>query len=134
MKDQSSLIDYEHDNMDSPYPRRYHGTAILAEGGMTVQEFQQQIEQIYFAKDKGRGWKETFIWFVEEVGELGRALRSEGRAEVEAEFADVFAWLVTLASIFEVDLETVARAKYGAGCPKCSATPCVCGERQKAEE
>lgn len=98
---------------------------------MTVEEFQQQIEQIYFAKDKGRGWQETFIWFVEEVGELGRALRSEPRAQVEAEFADVFAWLVTLASIFDVDLEAVAQAKYGAGCPKCTKTPCICGERQR---
>lgn len=96
---------------------------------MTIQEFQEQIERIYFAKDKGRGWQETFIWFVEEVGELGRALRSEPREQVEAEFADVLAWLVTLASIFEVDLETVALAKYGVGCPKCLKTPCICGER-----
>ena len=99
---------------------------------MTVEEFQQQIERLYLEKDRGRGWQETFIWFVEEVGELGRALRSEGRPQIEAEFADVFAWLVTLASIFEVDLETVALAKYGAGCPKCRNTPCTCGERQVA--
>ena len=101
---------------------------------MTVREFQQQIERLYFEKDRGRGWQETFIWFVEEVGELGRALRSEGREEVEAEFADVFAWLVTLASIFEVDLETVAARKYSAGCPKCLHTPCICSERARTEE
>ncbi len=100
---------------------------------MQVHEYQQLIERLYFEKDKGRGWQETFIWFVEEVGELGRALRAEGRPQIEAEFADVFAWLVTLASIFEVDLETVALAKYGAGCPKCHATPCTCGERKPAE-
>lgn len=96
---------------------------------MTVREFQQLIERVYFEKDSGRGWQETFIWFVEEVGELGRALRSQGPAEREAEFADVFAWLVTLASIHGVDLEAAAQAKYGAGCPKCAATPCKCGER-----
>ncbi len=101
---------------------------------MTVQEFQQQIERLYFEKDRGRGWQETFIWFVEEVGELGRALRSEGREEIEAEFADVFAWLATLASIFEVDLEAAATAKYGGGCPKCRQTPCRCRERERAEE
>lgn len=100
---------------------------------MTVHEFQQRIEALYLEKDKGRGWQETFIWFVEEVGELGRALRSEPRKQVEAEFADVFAWLVTLASIFEVDLETVANAKYGAGCPKCAETPCRCAERKRDE-
>ena len=100
---------------------------------MEIREFQQLIERIYFEKDQGRGWQETFIWFVEEVGELGRALRSEGKAEIEAEFADVFAWLVTLASIHHVDLETVARVKYGEGCPKCRATPCRCGERRQSE-
>ncbi len=101
---------------------------------MTVSEFQQLIERTYLEKDTARGWQETFIWFVEEVGELGRALRAEGRPQVEAEFADVFAWLVTLASIHGVDLEAVAAAKYGAGCPKCAAIPCSCGERKKAEE
>ena len=55
---------------------------------MTVQEFQLLIERLYYEKDSGRGWQETFVWFVEEVGELGRALRSEGRPEIEAEFAD----------------------------------------------
>lgn len=100
---------------------------------MTIHEFQQQIEQIYYAKDAGRGWQETYIWFVEEVGELGRALRSQTRAEREAEFADVLAWLVTLASIFDIDLEAAAQAKYGEGCPKCSHTPCRCGERPQAE-
>jgi len=101
---------------------------------MTVHEFQQLIERTYYEKDAGRGWQETFIWFVEEVGELGRALRAEGREQVEAEFADVFAWLVTLTSIHGVDLEAVARAKYGAGCPKCGAIPCACGERRKLDE
>ena len=98
---------------------------------MTIREFQQQIERLYFDKDQRRGWQETFVWFVEEVGELGRALRSQGRPEIEAEFADVFAWLSTLASIYQIDLETAAQAKYGAGCPKCRQTPCQCQEKRK---
>ena len=101
---------------------------------MTIREFQQQIEGIYFDKDSGRGWQESFIWFVEEVGELGRALRSQPREQVEEEFADVFAWLVTLASIFNVDMESVAQGKYGNGCPKCLKTPCLCEERPPAKE
>jgi NTP pyrophosphatase (non-canonical NTP hydrolase) len=95
---------------------------------MTVHDFQQQIEALYLEKDRRRGWPETFVWFVEEVGELGRALRREGQAEVEEEFADVFAWLLTLASIRGIDLESVAAAKYAQGCPKCLSTPCVCVE------
>ena len=94
---------------------------------MTLREFQQQIEAIYFAKDNGRGLAPTFMWFTEEVGELSRALRRGTREDLEGEFADCAAWLATLASIAGVDLEAVVSAKYGAGCPKCGQTPCGCG-------
>jgi NTP pyrophosphatase (non-canonical NTP hydrolase) len=54
----------------------------------------------------------TFMWFVEEVGELATALASgQDRANMEEEFADVFAWLCTLANITDVDLEK-ACGKY----------------------
>jgi NTP pyrophosphatase (non-canonical NTP hydrolase) len=71
------------------------------------------------------------MWFCEEVGELTRALRRGGesgadREHLEGEFADVLAWLATLASIRGVDLENAANAKYGKGCPRCGAAPCAC--------
>jgi len=88
--------------------------------------FQRRIEEIYFARDSARGPEGTLLWFVEEVGELVRAIRRKERANLEEEFADVYAWLVTLASLHEVDLEKVARAKYAHGCPRCRATPCAC--------
>ena len=95
---------------------------------MSIAEFQRLIEAIYGEKDAARGTAETYMWFAEEVGELSRALRREGRAELEEEFADVFAWLATLASIQGVELADVVRKKYGAGCPRCEATPCGCAE------
>ena len=95
---------------------------------MTVREFQQLIERIYFAKDNGRGTEATFMWLVEEIGELSRALRRKSKAELEGEFADCAAWLSTLASIAGVDLEDAVERKYGAGCPKCHAIPCECPE------
>lgn len=88
--------------------------------------FQAKIETIYFERDKARGTDGTLLWFVEEVGELVRAIRRKERANLEEEFADVYAWLVTLASLHGVDLEQVARAKYAHGCPKCNQTPCGC--------
>jgi NTP pyrophosphatase (non-canonical NTP hydrolase) len=93
-----------------------------------IREFQKLIESIYFDKDSQRGLMGTFAWFVEEVGELSRELRA-GRdtAKLRAEFADVLAWLSTLASLAGVDLEEAA-GKYGQGCPKCHRTPCVCRE------
>lgn len=93
---------------------------------MRIQDFQRRIEAIYYARDSARGLCGTHMWFSEEVGELTRALRRGQRAELEGEFADVLAWLVTLASLAGVDLEAAARAKYEAGCPRCRRTPCAC--------
>ena len=95
---------------------------------MTLREFQQLIDDIYGAKDAARGTAGTFMWFTEEVGELSRALRRGRREELEAEFADVLAWLSTLASLHGVDLQAAAARKYAGGCPRCSATPCSCSE------
>ena len=66
------------------------------------------------------------MWFAEEVGELTRALRRDNQQNLEEEFADVLAWLSTLASMHGVDLEAAARRKYGQGCPYCRTTPCGC--------
>jgi NTP pyrophosphatase (non-canonical NTP hydrolase) len=93
---------------------------------MKIREFQERIEAIYYERDAARGLAGTHMWFCEEVGELTRALRRDQKAELEGEFADVLAWLATLASIAGVDLERAARTKYEAGCPRCKATPCAC--------
>jgi len=95
---------------------------------MTLAEFQKTIEAIYFERDRARGMGGTFMWFVEEVGELATALREDDRTALEGEFADVLAWLVSLASIAGVDIETAAR-KYTSGCPRCHGAPCHCSEK-----
>jgi NTP pyrophosphatase (non-canonical NTP hydrolase) len=93
---------------------------------MTIRDFQTMIEAIYLARDRERGIPANVAWLVEELGELSRALRKGSLAEAEGEFADVLAWLCTIASIAGVDLETVAAEKYAAGCPKCQSLPCAC--------
>src|SRR5215212_10806088 len=93
---------------------------------LTLPQLQQLIRDIYDAKDRRRGVEGTFMWFMEEVGELSAALRGGSPEELAAEFADVLAWLATLANIAEVDLDAAVEAKYGRGCPKCERTPCVC--------
>ncbi|TDJ69310.1 MAG: nucleotide pyrophosphohydrolase [Planctomycetota bacterium] len=94
---------------------------------MKIAEFQQLIEKIYFEKDSARGLAGTHMWFCEEVGELTRALRRGNSEELEGEFADVLAWLSTLASIAGIDLQAAAHKKYAQGCPRCAGTPCACG-------
>jgi NTP pyrophosphatase (non-canonical NTP hydrolase) len=98
---------------------------------LTLPQFQRSIEDTYGAKDRQRGVEGTFMWFMEEVGELSAALRSGTPDERAAEFADVLAWLATLANVVGVDLEKAVQAKYGDGCPGCRRTPCICDRAEK---
>jgi NTP pyrophosphatase (non-canonical NTP hydrolase) len=87
---------------------------------LTLAAFQTLIRDRYYPTDSARGTPGTFMWFVEEVGELATALHNnapgktatpEQRANLLEEFADVLAWLATLANINGVDLEEALR-KY----------------------
>ncbi len=93
---------------------------------MTVAELQALIEKMYSAKDRERGTPATFLWLSEEIGELASALREGTHEQKEAEFADVVAWLVTLANINDVNLTKALQAKYGTGCPGCGQPVCSC--------
>ena len=82
---------------------------------MHIAEFQALIARQYQQRDQERGVSRTFMWFIEEVGELSTALvTQEDRKNMEEEFADVFAWLCTLANITDIDLEK-AIEKYTSG-------------------
>lgn len=92
---------------------------------MDLSDFQRTIAATYLTRDRQRGPDATFRWLTEEVGELARAIRTGDRANLELEFSDVLAWVVSLANLLEVDLARAA-GRYAAGCPKCGASPCVC--------
>ena len=81
---------------------------------MTIAEFQRFIRDRYYARDSERGTPGTFLWFMEEVGELASALAGDDDHNKAEEFADVLAWLCTLANINDVDLES-AITKYTSG-------------------
>jgi NTP pyrophosphatase (non-canonical NTP hydrolase) len=96
---------------------------------MEIRQFQKLIEELYYTRDAARGTDRTFAWFVEEVGELARALtrrKDPTGQNLREEFADVLAWLATLASLEGISLEDAAIEKYGKGCPKCGSKPCAC--------
>ncbi len=94
-------------------------------------EFQRLIQNMYLEKDLARGIDGTFMWLMEEVGELAAALREGTHAEQAAEFADVLAWLTTIANVAEIDLATAVQAKYGSGCPGCGLLQCTCDGAEK---
>ena len=96
---------------------------------MRVSEFQELIKKTYFDRDSARGLGGTFMWFTEEVGELATALRENDREAMKGEFADVLAWLCTLASLAGISMEEAVR-KYADGCPSCKKMPCNCSAKE----
>jgi NTP pyrophosphatase (non-canonical NTP hydrolase) len=92
---------------------------------MELADLQIVISRTYLERDRARGTDATFRWLTEEVGELARALRTGDRDNLELEFSDVLAWLVSLANLTDVDLPASMR-RYADGCPKCHASPCSC--------
>lgn len=94
-------------------------------------DFQQLIREMYLEKDLARGIDGTFMWLMEEVGELAAALRNGTHEERLGEFADVLAWLTTIANVAGVDLSTAVSLKYGSGCPGCGQLVCTCDNAEK---
>ncbi len=88
----------------------------------TLSDLQAYLELVC----QERGWtkdspSEKFVLFIEEVGELAKAMRKtaglyEEQAKqrdisLEEEFADVLSYLLDLANCFHVDLEQAFRDK-----------------------
>jgi NTP pyrophosphatase (non-canonical NTP hydrolase) len=97
----------------------------------SLSQLQQVIRDTYDRKDRRRGVEGTFMWFLEEVGELAASLRGGTAQQQSEEFADVLAWLATLANIAGLDLEAAVQRKYGQGCPGCHQQPCICDQAEK---
>jgi NTP pyrophosphatase (non-canonical NTP hydrolase) len=93
---------------------------------MEIHEFQEMMKNLYFERDSARGVQGTFNWLVDEVAELGEELKGTDKEAAEKEFADVIAWLASLANIMGIDLEKAALNKYNHKCPKCQSSPCQC--------
>ena len=83
------------------------------------------MRQLYFERDKKRGIPKTFCWLVEEIGELAKSVNKQN-IDINEEFADVLAWLCSLANLYEIDLEKVAVDKYNYKCPRCNSKSCKC--------
>ena len=98
---------------------------------MTLDELQQLIDKMYSRKDEARGIEGTFMWLMEEVGELAAALRESPKEDIAKEFADVLAWLATIANVAGINLTEAVHQKYGQGCPGCGSMICSCNDAEK---
>lgn len=92
---------------------------------MKISEAQRIIDQAYGEKDRKRGTPGTFMYLVEEIGELSTALREEGEEERASELADVLAWTLSVAALENIDLEKAFIEKYQS-CSGCGKTVCQC--------
>ena len=98
---------------------------------VSLADFQQLIRQMYLPKDVARGVDGTVMWLIEEIGELAAALREGTHQQRSEEFADVLAWLTTIANVVDVDLTEAVKKKYGSGCPGCGRFVCECPDAGK---
>lgn len=110
----------------------YNATMTTPNPDISLRDFQQLIRTMYYEKDAERGVSGTFMWLMEEIGELSTALRTgNDRENLEEEFADVVAWLTTIANVAGVDLSAALQKKYGSGCPGCGRFACECPFAEK---
>ena len=92
---------------------------------MDLDAFQRLIDATFGERDRARGVPSSIAWLAEEVGELAQAVRKGTHEQQVHEFADVLAWLTSLANQVGVDLDEAAE-RYADGCPRCASIPCAC--------
>ena len=95
---------------------------------MRVSDFQLLMNELYYHRDVKRGIYKTFIWLVEEIGELADNLNKKvlDHSKISDELADIIAWTSSLANILNIDLEKALIDKYPNKCLNCDSNPCKC--------
>ncbi len=100
---------------------------------LTLPQLQALIRDAYDAKDQPRV-EGIFMWFAwrKSVSCPARPSRQRQGAALAAEFADVLAWLATLANSPERRFGCGAFPKGVWGpVPGCGQSPCVCDQAEK---
>ncbi|KKK41351.1 hypothetical protein LCGC14_0595400 [marine sediment metagenome] len=95
---------------------------------MNIREFQTLIKDLYFEQDQKRGLKNSYIWLIEEIGELASVIKKSeiNFDKVSEELSDIIAWTTSIANLLNIDLETALIKKYPNMCIKCKSNPCIC--------
>ena len=95
---------------------------------MKVSEFQDLMRKLYFHQDTERGIKGTYIWLVEEIGELASLIKEQeiNKKKASDEIADIIAWTCSVANLLDINIEEALYNKYPDKCKKCNSVPCKC--------
>lgn len=97
---------------------------------MKISEFQNLIKKLYIEQDQKRGIHKTFLWLIEEIGELANLLKKReiDIDKISEELSDIIAWTTSLSNLLNIDLESALFKKYPNMCIKCKSNPCICWE------
>jgi len=79
---------------------------------MELSELQKEMKDRYSDKDLQMGSAFLMNVLIEEVGELSRATRKEAKSNIGEEVADVIFSAISLANIFDVQVEPILKEKY----------------------
>lgn len=95
---------------------------------MKISEFQDLMRKLYFHQDSQRGIKGTYIWLVEELGELASLIKKQdvNKEKAADEIADIIAWTCSVANLLDINIEEALFNKYPNKCKKCDSVPCKC--------
>jgi len=102
---------------------------------MKISDFQEKIRYLYLENDRRRGIKSTFIWLVEEVGELATLVNNYPLeiSKISEELSDIFAWTLSIANLLNIEMESALILKYPDKCVKCGKAPCQCNNKNKSK-
>ncbi len=94
---------------------------------MEISEAQDLIRRIYLERDRERGIDRTLLRAFQELAELSDAMSKERPMnDIRSEMADVFAWVISIANLLDIDLGEVLLSKYNNVCSRCGQSPCSC--------
>jgi len=85
---------------------------------MDLGELRKRIRERYYEIDKKSGPLFLLAVLFEEVGELAEAVRKGNRDAIEEELADVLFMVLSLANLFDVDVEGALVEKFLKGDPR----------------
>ena len=92
----------------------------------SLKEWQATLKRIYGNINRLESRKRLWFHFMEEIGEISKALRHNNRENLEEECADALAWLLPLCTKLEADLDDLTWNNFPWECKVCHKQKCEC--------